>query len=184
MFTPPPPPPTYDSLLFANRNHKLRMMSYCVYYFHHHPRLPDCLSACLQYCTSINRNQPCLPVSGVKSNRRACLCLYPSSPAPTSLSGFCRLRMHTRLPSTTSSAFSSGPLSPNSAPAPVAFVEFKDAECAGQAMSLLQGTFLLSSDRGPIRIEFAKSKMAIIGDTAPFLGHGAGGFSAALMREV
>lgn len=47
--------------------------------------------------------------------------------------------------------------------APVAFVEFKDAECAGSAMATLQGTYLLSSDRGPIRIEYAKSKMAIIG---------------------
>lgn len=42
---------------------------------------------------------------------------------------------------------------------PVAFVEFKDAACAGSAMSALQGTFLLSSDRGAIRIEYAKSKM-------------------------
>lgn len=43
---------------------------------------------------------------------------------------------------------------------PVAFVEFHDAACAGSAMAVLQGTFLLSSDRGAIRIEFAKSKMA------------------------
>lgn len=42
---------------------------------------------------------------------------------------------------------------------PVAFIEFKDAACAGSAMSALQGTFLLSSDRGAIRIEYAKSKM-------------------------
>ena len=42
---------------------------------------------------------------------------------------------------------------------PVAFVEFKDIPSAGSAMAALQGTFLLSSDRGPIRIEFAKSKM-------------------------
>jgi hypothetical protein len=43
---------------------------------------------------------------------------------------------------------------------PVAFVEFRDVHCAGQAMSLLQGKYLLSSDRGAIRIEYAKSKMA------------------------
>ena len=43
---------------------------------------------------------------------------------------------------------------------PVAFVEFRDAHCAGQAMQLLQGKYLLSSDRGAIRIEYAKSKMA------------------------
>jgi hypothetical protein len=43
---------------------------------------------------------------------------------------------------------------------PVAFVEFRDVHCAGHAMQLLQGKFLLSSDRGAIRIEYAKSKMA------------------------
>lgn len=47
--------------------------------------------------------------------------------------------------------------------APVAFVEFRDSECAGSAMSQMQTTYLLSSDRGPIRIEYAKSKMAMIG---------------------
>lgn len=45
---------------------------------------------------------------------------------------------------------------------PVAFVEFRDVACAGSAMVSLQGTFLLSSDRGAIRIEFAKSKMAAV----------------------
>lgn len=43
---------------------------------------------------------------------------------------------------------------------PVAFVEFRDVNCAGQAMQLLQGKYLLSSDRGAMRIEYAKSKMA------------------------
>lgn len=62
-----------------------------------------------------------------------------------------------------------GSVSPSSATgAPVAFVEFKDAGCAGSAMYTLQGTFLLSSDRGPIRIEYAKSKMAIIAESQPF----------------
>lgn len=40
---------------------------------------------------------------------------------------------------------------------PVAFVEFSDAQSAGQAMHLLQGKYLLSSDRGAMRIEYAKS---------------------------
>ena len=43
---------------------------------------------------------------------------------------------------------------------PVAFVEFQDILTAASAMTALQGKFLLSSDRGAIRIEFAKSKMA------------------------
>lgn len=64
---------------------------------------------------------------------------------PRSLPGFSRLRMHTK--------------GTQHGSVPVAFVEFKDAACAGSAMSALQGTFLLSSDRGAIRIEYAKSKM-------------------------
>nr|CAD7567199.1 unnamed protein product [Timema californicum] len=56
--------------------------------------------------------------------------------------GFCRLRMHTKGGS------------------PVAFVEYQDVRFAAQAMNTLQGSFLLSSDRGAIRIEYAKSKMA------------------------
>ncbi|XP_044004377.1 protein couch potato-like [Aphidius gifuensis] len=59
-----------------------------------------------------------------------------------SFSGFCRLRMHTKGGS------------------PVAFVEFQDVRYAAHAMAALQGTLLLSSERGPIRIEYAKSKMA------------------------
>lgn len=43
---------------------------------------------------------------------------------------------------------------------PVAFVEFQDVRYAAHAMAALQGTLLLSSERGPIRIEYAKSKMA------------------------
>lgn len=43
---------------------------------------------------------------------------------------------------------------------PVAFVEFKDVASAAAAMYALQGKYLLSSDRGAMRIEFAKSKMA------------------------
>lgn len=59
--------------------------------------------------------------------------------------GFSRLRMHSK--------------GTQQGSVPVAFIEFKDAACAGSAMSTLQGTYLLSSDRGAIRIEYAKSKM-------------------------
>lgn len=48
---------------------------------------------------------------------------------------------------------------------PVAFVEYQDVRYAAQAMATLQGSFLLSSDRGAIRIEYAKSKMAEVGFT-------------------
>lgn len=64
---------------------------------------------------------------------------------PRSLPGFSRLRMHTK--------------GTQNGSVPVAFIEFKDAACAGSAMAALQGTFLLSSERGAIRIEYAKSKM-------------------------
>ncbi|XP_046430749.1 U1 small nuclear ribonucleoprotein A-like isoform X1 [Neodiprion fabricii] len=64
-----------------------------------------------------------------------------------SFPGFCRLRMHTKGGS------------------PVAFVEYQDVRYAAQAMATLQGSFLLSSDRGAIRIEYAKSKMAEVGFT-------------------
>lgn len=43
---------------------------------------------------------------------------------------------------------------------PVAFIEYQDVGCAAHVMGQLQSSFLLSSDRGPIRIEYAKSKMA------------------------
>lgn len=59
-----------------------------------------------------------------------------------SFPGFCRLRMH------------------NKGGSPVAFMEYQDVRFAAQVMAALQGTFLLSSDRGAIRIEYAKSKMA------------------------
>ncbi|XP_073996488.1 protein couch potato-like isoform X4 [Rhodnius prolixus] len=59
----------------------------------------------------------------------------------SSLPGFGRLRLHTK------------------GGTPVAFVEFKDVKCAGHAMAALQGSYLLSSDRGAIRIEYAKTKM-------------------------
>ncbi|XP_055699003.1 protein couch potato [Phlebotomus papatasi] len=91
-----------------------------------------------------------------------------------SLPGFCRLRMHSK---------GSQPGS-----IPVAFVEFKDSGCAAGAMAALQGTFLLSSDRGAIRIEYAKSKMAITDPTAPQFyafreGSGTGAKNGACNRE-
>jgi hypothetical protein len=46
---------------------------------------------------------------------------------------------------------------------PVAFIAYQDVRFAAQAMTTLQGSFLLSSDRGAIRIEYAKSKMAEVG---------------------
>lgn len=59
-----------------------------------------------------------------------------------SFPGFSRLRLHAKGGS------------------PVAFVEYMDVRCATQAMAALQGSFLRYSDRGGIRIEYAKTKMA------------------------
>lgn len=42
----------------------------------------------------------------------------------------------------------------------MAFVEYVDVRCATQAMAALQGSYLRYSDRGGIRIEYAKTKMA------------------------
>ncbi|XP_037086163.1 protein couch potato-like isoform X1 [Pollicipes pollicipes] len=58
-----------------------------------------------------------------------------------SLPGFTRLRMLTKGGS------------------PVSFVEYQDTNHAAVAMAMLQG-FVLSPDRGGIRIEYAKTKMA------------------------
>jgi hypothetical protein len=58
-----------------------------------------------------------------------------------SFPGFCRLRMH------------------NKGGAPVAFVEYTDVRLATHAMNALQGYVLFSSDRGGMRIEYAKNKM-------------------------
>lgn len=46
---------------------------------------------------------------------------------------------------------------------PVAFVEFSDVRFASAALTSLQGFVLVSSDRGGIRIEYAKSKMGEVG---------------------
>lgn len=58
-----------------------------------------------------------------------------------SFPGFCRLRMHTKGGSS------------------VAFVEYSDIRQATQAMNSLQGFQITSSDRGGMRIEYAKNKM-------------------------
>ena len=52
----------------------------------------------------------------------------------------------------------------NKGGAPVAFVEYADVRCAAQALISLQGTYLLSSDRGGVRIEYARNKMAETGN--------------------
>lgn len=93
-----------------------------------------------------------------------------------SLPGFHRLRMHTQLKPLPASNYhqiqqaagirgsDQGTTTTNKqfqlSNVPVAFVEFRDASSAGQAMQMLQGKYLLSSDRGAMRIEYAKSKMA------------------------
>jgi len=70
-----------------------------------------------------------------------------------SFPGYCRLRMH------------------NKGGAPVAFVEYADVRFAAQALMALQGTYLLSSDRGGVRIEYARNKMAEAGNS-PTSGQG------------
>ncbi|XP_055643828.1 protein couch potato [Toxorhynchites rutilus septentrionalis] len=82
-----------------------------------------------------------------------------------SLPGFSRLRMHskgtsTAATTTTSSTTTTTTTFNTNVAAQVAFVEFKNVASAAAAMSALQGKYLLSSDRGAMRIEFAKSKMA------------------------
>ncbi|XP_053387224.1 uncharacterized protein LOC123541935 [Mercenaria mercenaria] len=59
----------------------------------------------------------------------------------SSFQGFSRLKMY------------------NKGGSPVCFVEYQEVKHASEAMSRLQGFVLLSSDRGGIRIEYAKHKM-------------------------
>ncbi|XP_071788322.1 uncharacterized protein [Asterias amurensis] len=59
----------------------------------------------------------------------------------SSLPGFTRLRVH------------------NKGGAPCCFVEFQNIPCATQALTHLQGVLLPSSDRGGLRVEFAKANM-------------------------
>jgi hypothetical protein len=58
-----------------------------------------------------------------------------------SFPGFCRLRMH------------------NKSGSAVAFVEYQDVRQAAQAMAALQGFALVSSERGGMRIEYARNRM-------------------------
>lgn len=62
-----------------------------------------------------------------------------------SFPGYARLRMH------------------NKGGSPVAFVEFSDVRVASAALTALQGFVLASSDRGGMRIEYAKTKMGEVG---------------------
>ncbi|XP_021373248.1 protein WHI4-like isoform X3 [Mizuhopecten yessoensis] len=70
----------------------------------------------------------------------------------SSFQGFSRLRMH------------------NKGGSPVAFVEFQDVRQALEAKSRLQGFVLLSSDRGGIRIEYAKNRMGEVVGQNEILG--------------
>ena len=65
----------------------------------------------------------------------------------------------------------------NKGGAPVAFVEFADVRFAAQALVSLQGTYLLSSDRGGVRIEYARNKMAETGAGGVLVGTAANGGS-------
>ena len=78
-----------------------------------------------------------------------------------SFPGYCRLRMH------------------NKGGAPVAFVEYSDVRCAAQALMALQGTYLVSSDRGGVRIEYARNKMAEVGNAATACHVAGGGVNSA-----
>lgn len=92
---------------------------------------------------SLSRSTPSLVVpSSALTLNCTCGVLVHSFP------GFCRLRMHSKGGS------------------PVTFVEYQDVRYAAQVMAALQGSFLLSSDRGAIRIEYAKTKMAA--EVGPF----------------
>ncbi|XP_039282335.1 U1 small nuclear ribonucleoprotein A isoform X2 [Nilaparvata lugens] len=66
----------------------------------------------------------------------------------SSLPGFSRLRVHAKCGQGQGQGW------------PVAFVEFRQVADAVNAKQALHGSLLLSSDRGPIRIEYAKSKMS------------------------
>ncbi|CAG5127268.1 unnamed protein product, partial [Candidula unifasciata] len=85
----------------------------------------------------------CLPTTSASplSFTPACATLFELKDLFGSFQGFVRLRMH------------------NKGGSPVAFVEFQDVRQAQEAMTRLQGFVLLSSDRGGIRIEYAKSKI-------------------------
>lgn len=127
----------------------------------HAPQQPMFPTASAAMAASIASNNPCSTLFvanlGPAVNEHELKEVFASFP------GFCRLRMH------------------NKNGSPVAFVEYsvrsfkkqsfshhkiclwqklsQDVRQAVQAMSHLQGFILLSSDRGGIRIEYAKHKM-------------------------
>ncbi|XP_050306445.1 uncharacterized protein LOC126743407 isoform X3 [Anthonomus grandis grandis] len=90
-----------------------------------------------------------------------------------SFPGFCHLRIHANkqghltangnghIVGTAATAGTAGATMATGT-SPVAFVEYRDVGGATNVMTQLQGTYLLSSDRGPIRIEYARSKMAVM----------------------
>lgn len=71
----------------------------------------------------------------------------------------------------------------NKGGAPVAFVEYADVRCAAQALISLQGTYLLSSDRGGVRIEYARNKMAETGGSNNGGSPTSGSSSSSLMSS-
>ncbi|XP_059159664.1 uncharacterized protein LOC131943511 isoform X7 [Physella acuta] len=111
-------------------------------YSWHHPcmttsPIPNCIPTSSQ--SSLSLASPCSTLFvanlGQFSSEQELKDLF------SSFQGFVRLRMH------------------NKGGSPVAFVEFQDVRQAQEAMTRLQGFVLLSSDRGGIRIEYAKNKM-------------------------
>ncbi|XP_066248568.1 uncharacterized protein cpo [Euwallacea similis] len=83
-----------------------------------------------------------------------------------SFPGFCRLRVHANKQQ--NGAVAGGTVAAATG-SPVAFVEYRDVGGATRVMAQLQGSFLLSSDRGPIRIEYARSKMATAAEVGVLL---------------
>ncbi|KAL5020402.1 hypothetical protein ScPMuIL_003294 [Solemya velum] len=100
-------------------------------------------SSCSPTSTLTQQNNPCSTLFvanlGQFSSEQELKDLF------SSFQGYSRLRMH------------------NKGGSPVAFVEFQDVRQACEAMNRLQGFVLLSSDRGGIRIEYAKNKMGEVG---------------------
>ncbi|XP_055872877.1 uncharacterized protein LOC106079313 isoform X9 [Biomphalaria glabrata] len=150
-----PPPMRNDDWSLSNGNYfKMPTLTYS---WHH----PCMTSSPVMYCspTSSPENAAltiptCIPTSTTTGLSLAspCSTLFVANLGQfsseqelkdlfSSFQGFVRLRMH------------------NKGGSPVAFVEFQDVRQAQEAMTRLQGFVLLSSDRGGIRIEYAKNKM-------------------------
>jgi len=101
--------------------------------------IPNGMAAATPHHSSLSLSSPCSTLFvanlGQFSSEQELKDLF------SSFQGFVRLRMH------------------NKGGSPVAFVEFQDVRQAQEAMTRLQGFIPLSSDRGGIRIEYAKNKM-------------------------